>query len=265
MDLGPEGRVAFVTGGSDGIGKASAEIFAGLGCEVAIVARGRERLESVAADISQKTGRRVLGFAGDMSVDADVRRTVDQALSAFGRIDICVPCAGSSPGGLLDELTDEQWHASLNLKFMGHVRTVRAVLPHMKERGSGTIVVVNGNDGLKASYWEITAGAANAANINFFSSIAEQYGPYGIRINTVNPGPVLTQRWEGLEKAFARDKKISQEEAHRLALSSLPLGRFCTAEEIANVVVFLASDKASYVTGTHVLVDGGQRKPIMDT
>lgn len=264
MDLGLEGSVAFVTGGSEGIGKATAQLLAELGCDVAIVARRRELLDSVAADISKASGRRVVGFPGDMSVDADVRRAVDGALKTFGRIDVCVPCAGSSPGGLLHELSDEQWHESLNLKFMGHVRTVRAVLPQMIERKKGAIVVVNGNDGLKASYWEITAGAANAANINFFASIAEQYAPYGIRINTVNPGPVATQRWDRLEKAFARDKGTTQDEAHRHALRSLPLGRICTPQEVANVVAFLASDRASYVTGAHVLVDGAQRKAIMD-
>jgi NAD(P)-dependent dehydrogenase (short-subunit alcohol dehydrogenase family) len=265
VDLGLEGSVAFITGGSQGIGKATAHLLASLGCDVAIVARRRELLDSVASDLSKVTGRRVIGFSGDMSIDADVRAAVDEALNAFGRIDVCVPCAGSSPGGLLDELTDEQWHESLNLKFMGHVRTTRAVIPHMQKRGKGSVVVVNGNDGLKASYWEITAGAANAANVNFFSSIAEQYAPYGIRINTVNPGPVSTQRWDRLEKAFARDKGISQEDAHKHALRSLPLGRICTPEEVANVVAFLASDRASYVTGAHVLVDGAQRKSIMDT
>jgi 3-oxoacyl-[acyl-carrier protein] reductase len=134
----------------------------------------------------------------------------------------------------------------------------------MREAGSGSIVLVVGNDGLKPSYWEMTAGVANAADINFASSLAEQYGPLGIRVNTVNPGPVNTERWDGLEKAFARDKGIDQDAAHELAVGSLPLGRICEPEEVANLVAFLASPRASYLNGAHIPMDGGQRKALMD-
>ena len=125
-----------------------------------------------------------------MSVVEDVERTVAETIERFDRIDILVTCAGSSPGGLLENLTEDDWFSSLNLKFMGYVRTCRAVVPHMRTAGGGSIVLVVGNDGLKPSYWEMTAGVANAADINFASSLAEQYGPLGIRVNTVNPGPV---------------------------------------------------------------------------
>ena len=161
-------------------------------------------------------------------------------------------------------LTEEEWLASLNLKFMGYVRSCRAVLPNMREQGSGNIVLVVGNDGLKPSYWEMTAGAANAADINFASSLAEQYGPLGIRVNTINPGPVDTDRWDGLEKAFARDKGVDQATAHDLAVSSIPLGRICTPQEVANIVAFVASPRASFLNGAHIPVDGGQRKGLMD-
>jgi 3-oxoacyl-[acyl-carrier protein] reductase len=135
----------------------------------------------------------------------------------------------------------------------------------MKARGEGSIVLVVGNDGLKPSYWEMTAGIANAADINFAASLAEQYAPHGIRTNTINPGPVATDRWDGLEKAFARDKGVTQARAHELAVASLPLGRICSAEEVANLVAFIASPRASYVNGAHIPIDGAQRKAIMDT
>ena len=173
-----------------------------------ITARTAGPLEAAAEKIAAETGRTVLPLAGDMSVTADVQRCVDATLERFGQIDILVTCAGSSPGGLLEDLTEEQWMSSLNLKFMGYVRSVRAVIPHMRQRGEGAIVLVVGNDGLKPSYWEMTAGVANAADINFASSVAEQYGRYGVRINTVNPGPVNTDRWDTLESAFARDKGV---------------------------------------------------------
>jgi len=264
MDLNLRDKVAFVTGASKGIGREVARRLASEGCDVAITARSPEPLESTASQISADTGRKVVALPGDMSVTADIDRCVDQALEQLGRIDILVTCAGSSPGGLLEELTDEQWSQSLQLKFLGYVRTVRAVVPHMAERRSGSIVLVVGNDGLKPSFWELTAGAANAADINFASSIADQYGPKGVRVNTVNPGPVDTDRWDGLEKAFARDMNVDQAEARRRAEASIPRGKITQPEEVAALVAFLASDVAASVHGAHVPIDGGQRKPLME-
>jgi NAD(P)-dependent dehydrogenase (short-subunit alcohol dehydrogenase family) len=265
VDLGLTGKTALVTGASKGIGRATAELLAEEGADLAIVARTESAITAAASEIAARTGRKVTGLAADMGDPGQVRRAVDDAISALGHIDVLVTCAGSSPGGLLEDLTEEQWQGSMQLKFLGYVRTVKAVIGHMRERGSGSIVLVVGNDGLKPSYWEMTAGAANAADINFASSVAEQYGPLGIRCNTVNPGPVATDRWDGLEKAFARDKKISQSEAHELTIKSLPLSRICTPQEVANLVAFLASPRASYINGAHVPIDGAQRKGIMDT
>jgi NAD(P)-dependent dehydrogenase (short-subunit alcohol dehydrogenase family) len=264
LDLQLGGKVAFVTGASKGIGRAVAEDVAREGADVVITARNAEPLERTAKEITAATGRSVVPMAGDMSVTADVQRCVDATLAQFGKIDILVTCAGSSPGGLLEDLTEDQWLASLNLKFMGYVRSVRAVIPHMRERGEGSIVLVVGNDGLKPSYWEMTAGVANAADINFASSVAEQYGRYGVRINTVNPGPVNTDRWDTLEKAFARDKGVSQDRAHELANQSIPLRRICEPGEVAALVTFLASPRASFINGAHIPIDGAQRKAIMD-
>ena len=264
MDLGLAGSKAIVTGGSKGIGRETARILAEEGCDVAITARDGDRLTSVAAELSDATGGTVLPFPGDMGVQEDVDRTMAGAIEALGHVDILVTCAGSSPGGLLEGLTEDQWLSSLQLKFMGYVRCCSAILPHMRERGSGSVVLVVGNDGMKSSYWELTAGAANAADNNFASAMAEQYGRHGVRVNTVNPGPVNTDRWDGLEKRFATDRDIAQDEARRIVLRTLPLGRICEPEEIAHVAAFLASPRASYVSGTHVLADGAQMKGLLD-
>jgi NAD(P)-dependent dehydrogenase (short-subunit alcohol dehydrogenase family) len=266
MDLELTGKVALITGASKGIGRAVAEQLALEGADVVITARTAEPLERTARGIeASATGKgRVVPMPGDMSKAEDVNRCVAATLKRFGRIDILVTCAGSSPGGLLEDLTEEQWYSSLDLKFMGYVRSVRAVIPHMRERREGAIVMVVGNDGLKPSYWEMTAGVANAADINFASSVAEQYGRYGVRINTVNPGPVNTDRWDGLEKALARDKKIDQKQAHELALSSIPFHRICEPAEVASLVSFLASPRASFINGAHIPIDGAQRKALMD-
>ena len=264
MDLKLAGKKAIVTGGSKGIGRETTRILAEEGCDVAITARDQGRLEKVAAEIAEATGRSISPFAGDMSVQADVERSMSAAIEELGGVDILVTCAGSSPGGLLEELTEDQWMSSLGLKFMGYVRTCSVLLPHMRERGTGSVVLVVGNDGLKSSYWELTAGVANAADVNFASAMAEQYGRHGVRVNTVNPGPVNTDRWDGLEKRFALDRGIEQEEARRIVLGTLPLGRICEPEEVASVVAFLASPQASYVNGTHLLIDGAQVKGLLD-
>ena len=262
MDLGLKDQVVFITGASRGIGRATAELLVEEGCHVAITGRDEDTLRRAVDELGG--GDRVLGIQGDMTKNEDIERAVGETIERFGHIDVLITCAGSSPGGLLENLTEEEWMGSLNLKFMGYVRSCRAVIPHLVERGGGAIVLVVGNDGLKPSYWEMTAGAANAADHNFASSLAEQYGPKGIRVNTVNPGPVDTDRWDGLEKAFARDKGCDQQTAHDLAVSSIPLGRICTPQEVANLVAFVASPRASFMNGAHIPIDGGQRKALMD-
>lgn len=264
MDLGLSGKNVLVTGGSMGIGKACALQFAAEGANLSLTARNSATLNQTVEEIAAAHDVAVVGYPGDMTVSEDVDRVRAQTFDALGHIDILVTCAGSSPGGLIENLTDDEWDSSLNLKFMGYVRAMRAVLPHMKKRGAGAVVLVIGNDGLKPTYWETTAGAANAAGINVASSIAEQYAPHGIRVNTVNPGPVNTQRWDGLEEAMARDMGITQEQAHQFAVSSIPLGRIAEPEEVADLVVFLASERASFINGAHVVIDGGQRKALMD-
>jgi 3-oxoacyl-[acyl-carrier protein] reductase len=264
MDLELEGKIAYITGGSKGIGFASAMLLAQEGCDVALMARDEDGLRRAADAIAAATGRRTFYVQADAGETEQVDGATARVEEEFGEIDILVTCAGSSPGGMVEDMPDENWFASMNLKFMGYVRAVRAVLPRMRERGRGSIVMVVGNDGFKPSHWELTPGAANAADINFASAVAEQYGPLGIRINTVNPGPVNTGRWDLLEKQFAKDRGVDQARAHELAVASIPLGRIAEPEEIADLVAFVASPRASFLNGAHIVIDGGQRKTVMD-
>jgi 3-oxoacyl-[acyl-carrier protein] reductase len=264
MDLRMNGKTALVTGASEGIGKAIALSLAREGVDVAICARRKEPLEATASEIARATNRKIVAIPTDLTKPEDAENFVKQGHSALGRIDILVNNAGSSPGGVIEFLTEEHWAQSLQLKFMGYVRCLRHVLPIMQKQGGGRIVNLIGNDGVKPSYWEIAPGAANAAGHNLTLALAGQYGKDNISFVAVNPGPVRTERWAGLVDAMARDMKISHEEADTLAPRSIPLGRIAECDEVASLVTYLASDIAHFVNGTMIEIDGGQQKPLMD-
>jgi NAD(P)-dependent dehydrogenase (short-subunit alcohol dehydrogenase family) len=264
MDLKLEGKTALVTGGSAGIGKGIARALAKEGVDVAICARRKEPLEQAAAEIARETNRRIVPIPADLSKDADAKNFVAQGHKALGRVDILVNNAGSSPGGVIEHLSETDWEQSLQLKFMGYVRCLRYVLPIMVKQGGGRVVNLIGNDGVKPSYWEIAPGAANAAGQNLTLSLAGQYGKHNVSFCAVNPGPVRTERWAGLVAAMSRDMKLPYEEADKLAPSSIPLGRIAEVEEVANLVVMLASPLMHMVNGTQIEVDGGQEKSLMD-
>ena len=208
MDLKLNGKTALVTGGSEGIGKGIARALAQEGVDVAICARRKEPLEAAAAEIAKETKRKIVAITADLSKDADCKKFIEQGHKALGRIDIMVNNAGSSPGGVIEHLTEADWEQSLQLKFMGYVRCLRYVLPIMVKQGGGRVVNLIGNDGVKPSYWEIAPGAANAAGQNLTMSLAGQYGKHNISFCAVNPGPVRTERWAGLVTAMSRDMKL---------------------------------------------------------
>ncbi len=264
MDLQLNGKTALVTGGSEGIGKGIALALAREGVDVAICARRKEPLEAAAAEIAKATGRKIVAIPADLTKDADSKNFVEQAHRALGRVDIMVNNAGSAPGGVIEHLSEADWAQALQLKFMGYVRCLRYVLPIMLKQGGGRVVNLIGNDGVKPSYWEIAPGAANAAGQNLTLALAGQYGRHNISFCAVNPGPVRTERWAGLVAAMSRDMKLPYEEADKLAPSSNPMGRIAEVEEVATLVVMLASPLMHMVNGTMIEIDGGQEKSLMD-
>jgi NAD(P)-dependent dehydrogenase (short-subunit alcohol dehydrogenase family) len=264
MELKLGGRVALVTGSSKGIGKAIARGLAEEGCKVALCARTAAEVEATAAAIGKQTGAETFAAHADLTRREDADRLIRAVVERFGRLDILVNNAGAARGGVIDRLSDEDWEQALQLKFLGYVRCIRAALPHMRRQGGGRVVNLIGNDGVKHSYWEIAPGAANAAGQNLTLSLAGQFGKENISFVAVNPGPVRTERWDGLVRAMARDMNISIAEADQLAPRSIPLGRIAEPEEVADLVVFLASDRARFINGTMIEIDGGQQKPLMD-
>jgi NAD(P)-dependent dehydrogenase (short-subunit alcohol dehydrogenase family) len=248
MDLKLKGKTALVTGGSEGIGKGIARALAREGVDIAICARRKEPLEAAANEIAKETGRKITPITADLRKDTDAKNFIEQGARALGRVDIMVNNAGSAAGGVIEHLSEDDWEKGLQLKFMGYVRCLRYVLPIM----------------VKPSYWEICPGAANAAGQNLTLSLAGQYGKNNISFVAVNPGPVRTERWAGLVNAMSRDMKISYEEADKLAPASIPMGRIAEVDEVANLVVMLASPLMGMVNGTMIEIDGGQDKPLMD-
>jgi 3-oxoacyl-[acyl-carrier protein] reductase len=264
MDLQLSGKTAIVTGGSEGIGKGIAIALAKEGVDVAICARRKDVLEATASEIARATNRKIVAIPADLRKDSDAKAFIERAHNELGRVDIMVNNAGSAAGGVIEHLTEDDWEKGLQLKFMGYVRCLRYVLPLMVKQGGGRVVNLIGNDGVKPSYWEICPGAANAAGQNLTVSLAGQYGKHGVSFCAVNPGPVRTERWVGLVKAMSRDMKLSYEEADQLAPSSIPMGRIAEVEEVANLVVMLASPLMHMVNGSMIEIDGGQEKSLMD-
>lgn len=265
MDLGLKGQVAIVTGGSKGIGRQTALELAREGVGSALVARDTAGLQSACEWIQQQVpGATVYPISADLSSEGQAREAVREAVKHFGHVDILVNCAGAAPGRVLMDIDDDLWNVALGVKFLGYMRMTKSVIPYFLEAGHGVIVNVVGNDGIKPSYWELTGTAANAADLAVMQALADQYGRHNIRINSVNPGPVDTGRWEQLTEAFARDMAIDVPTADARAKRSMTPHRIARPEEVASVVVFLASPRASFVHGTQIAIDGNQRKALMD-
>ena len=264
MDLQLTGKIALVTGGSEGIGKGIARALAREGVDVAICARRKDVLEKAADEIRRESGRKVLAIPADLTKREDAENFVNGAARHFGRIDILGNNAGSAPGGVIETIDEDGWMQGLQLKFMGYVRCLKVALPIMRTQGGGRVVNLIGNDGVKDSYWEIVPGACNAAGQNLTKALSAQYGRHNISFVAVNPGPVRTERWDGLVKAMSRDMKIPYDQANQLAPKSIPLGRIAEVEEVANLVAYLASPLAHFVNGSMIEIDGGQQKPLMD-
>lgn len=260
MDLRLRGKVAMVSGASKGIGRAIAAGLAEEGVNLALNARGSELLGKVAEEITREHAVQTLAVPGDMSRLEDIRALVQETLDRFGRVDILVNCAGSSQGGILWEVPDEVWLDSWGLKLFGYVRLMREVIPHMMAQGGGRIVNVVGNSGKQPFPTMLPGGSANAALLTITKGAADALAKHNIVVNAVNPGPIRTERWDSLMERLGKTLGVSAAEYEASYVREIPAGRIGRPEEIADLVVFLASERASYMSGISITADGGMTK-----
>ena len=264
MDLGLSSKAAIVTGGSKGIGRAVADQLAAEGVDVAIGARTEGPLTEAAEEIEAEHGVQCYPVTVDLTSTEETDAFVEEAVEKLGGLDILVNNAGKAVPGSLDEVSDEDWDLTIDVKMRGLIRCTKAAMPHLVADGGGAIVNNIGNDGTKPSPTELSPGAVCAANINFTEAIAKEYGREGVRVNAVNPGPVETGLWSNFLEGVAERLDITKDEADELIHNSIPIGQTSEPENIADVVVFLASDRAATVNGAVVDVDGGQEKSLME-
>jgi 3-oxoacyl-[acyl-carrier protein] reductase len=256
MELGLTGKVALVTGGSRGIGRSVALGLAEEGCRVAICARGFERLEATADEL-RAVGAEVLATPADVTAEDGRRAVLDQTLETFGRLDVLVNNVGGGGAPTFMETTDEQWQAALELTLWSAVGLSRLAVPHMQRQGGGTIIMISsiyGREwGGRPAYMTV-----KAAEIGLAKAMARELAPHNIRVNTVAPGSI---RFPG----GSWDKRCQEDPdgMARFVQAEMPLGRFGRPEEVADVVVFLASERASLMVGACVNVDGCQSRSLI--
>ncbi|HVL75397.1 MAG TPA: SDR family oxidoreductase [Noviherbaspirillum sp.] len=252
MHLGLENKIAIVTGASQGIGKATAGALAEEGARVVLVARGQERLDELAGQI-RAAGGQAETVSADVSKADDCRRIIDEAVSRFGGIDILVNNAGSSATGAFEGLDDEIWKADFDLKLFAAVRLAKLALPHMKQKRAGRIINVTNIGGKQPGAGTMPTTVTRAAGLALTKALSKEYAPHNILVNTVCIGKVRA----GQHESKAARAGVDIETFYERMAADIPLGRVGEAEEAANAIVFLASEAASFITGTSINIDGG--------
>ena len=252
MELGLQGKVAVITGSTEGIGRATAFKFAEEGARVAICGR-RAEVVAKTVDELKHAGADVFGMAADISKASDIERFINGAVKYFGRLDILVNNAGSSKRGAFLEVDDATWAADLELKVFGAIRCTRLAVPQMRKQGGGRIINITNIGAKQPGGGSMPTTLSRAAGLALTKSLSKEFAPENILVNTVCIGKIKS----GQHERTRAKSGLSADEYYAKGGKEIPLGRFGEAEEAANAIVFLASSAASYVTGTSINLDGG--------
>ncbi|HEU0199583.1 MAG TPA: SDR family oxidoreductase [Burkholderiaceae bacterium] len=255
MELGLAGRHVLITGGSKGIGFACAREFCREGAHVSLIARDPAALDQAVRSLVDAGGA-ARAFSADLRGAQAAAAAVQRIDAECGDIDVLVNCSGAAERMPFDELTPQHWHDAMQAKFFAYIHAMDPVIKKMGARGRGAIVNVVGAGGKVAKPTHLAGGSANAALMLASAGLAAAYGPRGVRVNAVNPGPTLTDRLQKGLAAEARLQAKSEQAVLAAQQASLPLRRLARPEEIADAVVFLSSDRASYITGAILSMDG---------
>jgi len=256
MDLGLTDKVAIVTGSSRGLGLASARVLVSAGCRVCLCARGEERLAEAALEVEAAARRpgMIATVQADVSTTDGVERVIERAVEAFGGLDVLVNNVGRAGGADLLDTSDAEWQAAFDETLFPAIRASRLAVPHMKQRGGGSIVMIASIYGREAG-GRMTYNAVKAAEISLSKSLAQQLAPLNIRVNTVAPGSILFPGGSWHRRQQADPQGIAE-----FVRRELPFGRFGKPEEVGAAVAFLASPRASWISGACIPVDGCQGK-----
>ena len=257
MDLGIKGRVAFVAAASKGLGRAVGEELAAEGVDLFLCARGSDALQQAANEIARSSGVRVIASAGDVSKSGDVSRLVREAIDQLGRIDILVTNAGGPPSGKFESLSAENWSEAVDLTLLSVVNLTREILPGMKERRWGRVINITSIAAKQPVEGLMLSNSVRAAVTGFAKTLSNEVAPFGITINNILPGYTRTERVEQLSAKTAEREGIPREQALSKWEGEIPMQRLGEPEEFGAAAAFLASERASYITGVSLPVDGG--------
>lgn len=258
MDLGITGETALVVGASEGIGYESARGLIEEGARVLLCSRSADKLRAAAARLKQATGADALWFAADITRAEDVEKLGAWLAREAGTLDILVSAVGGSRRALFGELDDAAWIASYEFNVLGTVRVIRVALERLKRAKSGGRIVILGAAGARMPYPnQVVSNVTKAGLIALVKTLGAEFQPFNIRVNSVSPGRTMTSLWTTRIEKLSKERGVAPEEIVREFSHEIPLGRFAEPAEIAPMVVFLASHKASYVNCQSILVDGG--------
>jgi NAD(P)-dependent dehydrogenase (short-subunit alcohol dehydrogenase family) len=257
MDLGLKGKVAIITGGSEGIGRATAQSLGREGASVVVCARGAELLQQAAHDVAEATGAEIVPVTADVRNPQDVERLVQTAVDRFGHLDMLVNNAGTSAAAAFESVSDEAWQADLDLKLFGAIRATRAAVPHLRKAGGGAVVNVLNIGAKQPGAGSVPTSVSRAAGMALMKALSKELAADNIRVNGINIGLIKSgqnrRRWESLGRPGTLEEYYA-ESARRMGI---PLGRVGEAEEVGDLIAFLCSSRGAYISGVSINMDGG--------